>query len=297
MLLFALSLALLLPVSPPLSVDDSITLTFTILNDDQNKSFSLSEGEMVLNPPTDFIQRDNAKLNGWYTDASLDSFYNFSNPILTNTTVYARWDYLNPAISLASLYQSMAGDRFESKTMVLSFPLYEPLRVNVRYQWQAAPQYSDDFDNIGGANSPEFSPFRNGTFRYRIRYRIPITNPTGFVTDTISYYSQPVTITIYGQQSQVALYIVTGLMLLLGMVLFLRWKRPVYYDVAGGRPISPNRYRVGEDISLQPKASKPGHRFLGWYMDDEHQQPFEGIRMPMKAVRLYAKFKKTKTNR
>ena len=297
MLLFALSLALLLPVSPPLSVDDSITLTFTILNDDQNKSFSLSEGEMVLNPPTDFIERDNAKLNGWYTDASLDSFYNFSNPILTNTTVYARWDYLNPAISLASLYQSMAGDRFESKTMVLSFPLYEPLRVNVRYQWQAAPQYSDDFDNIGGANSPEFSPFRNGTFRYRIRYRIPITNPTGFVTDTISYYSQPVTITIYGQQSQVALYIVTGLMLLLGMVLFLRWKRPVYYDVAGGTPISPNRFRVGEDISVQPKASKPGHRFLGWYMDEQQQHPFEGIRMPMKAVRLYAKFKKTKTNR
>jgi uncharacterized repeat protein (TIGR02543 family) len=297
MLLFALSRALLLPVSPPLSVDDSITLTFTILNDDQNKSFSLSEGEMVLNPPTDFIQRDNAKLNGWYTDASLDSFYNFSNPILTNTTVYARWDYLNPAISLASLYQSMAGDRFESKTMVLSFPLYEPLRVNVRYQWQAAPQLSDDFDNIGGANSPEFSPFRNGTFQYRIRYRIPITNPTGFVTDTISYFSQPVTITIYGQQSQVALYIVTGLMLLLGMVLFLRWKRPVYYDVAGGKPISPNRYRVGEDISLQPKASKTGYRFLGWYTDDQQQHPFEGMRMPMKAVRLYAKFKKTKTNR
>jgi uncharacterized repeat protein (TIGR02543 family) len=297
MLLFALSLALLLPVSPPLSVDDSITLTFTILNDDQNKSFSLSEGEMVLNPPTDFIQRDNAKLNGWYTDASLDSFYNFSNPILTNTTVYARWDYLNPAISLASLYQSMAGDRFESKTMVLSFPLYEPLRVNVRYQWQAAPQYSDDFDNIGGANSPEFSPFRNGTFQYRIRYRIPITNPTGFVTDTISYYSEPVTITIYGQQSQVGLYIVGGLMLLLGMVLFLRWKRPVYYDVAGGRAIRPNRFRVGEDISVQPKASKPGYRFLGWYTDDQQQHPFEGMRMPMKAVRLYAKFKKTKTNR
>jgi hypothetical protein len=297
MLLFALSLALILPVSPPLSMDDSITMNFVILNDDQSKSFSLSEGDIFLGPPTDFILRDNVKLNGWYTDASLDSFYNFSNPILTNTTVYARWDYLNPAISLASLYQSMAGDRFESNTMVLSFPLYEPLRANVRYQWQAAPQLSDDFDNIGGANSPEFSPFRNGTFQYRIRYRIPITNPTGFVTDTISYYSQPVTINIYGQQSQVALYIVTGLMLLLGMVLFLRWKRPVYYDVAGGRPISPNRYRVGEDISLQPKASKPGHRFLGWYMDDEHQQPFEGIRMPMKAVRLYAKFKKTKTNR
>jgi hypothetical protein len=284
-------------VAPPVSVDDSITLTFTILNDDQTKSFTLSEGDFFLNPPTDFILRDNAKLNGWYSDSSLNSFYNFTNPIVTDTTVYARWDYLNPTISFASLYQSMEGDRFESKTMVLSFPLYEPLRVNVRYQWQAAPQFSDDFENIGGANASEFSPFRNGTFRYRIRYRVPITNSVGTVTDTISYFSQPVTITIYGQQSQLALYIIGGLMLLLGMVLFLRWKRPVYYDVAGGTPISPNRFRVGEDISVQPKASKPGHRFLGWYMDEQQQHPFEGIRMPMKAVRLYAKFKKTKTNR
>jgi hypothetical protein len=297
MLLFALSLALILPVSPPLSMDDSITMNFVILNDDQSKSFSLSEGDIFLGPPTDFILRDNVKLNGWYTDASLSFFYNFTNPILVDTTVYARWDYLNPAISFASLSQSIEGNVFESNTMVLSFPLYEPLRANVRYQWQAAPQLSDDFDNIGGANSPEFSPFRNGTFQYRIRYRIPITNPTGFVTDTISYYSEPVTITIYGQQSQVGLYIVGGLMLLLGMVLFLRWKRPVYYDVAGGTAIRPNRFRVGEDISVQPKARKPGHRFLGWYMDDQQQHPFEGMRMPMKAVRLYAKFKKTKTNR
>jgi hypothetical protein len=297
MLVLALSLALILPVAPPVSVDDSITLTFTILNDDQTKSFTLSEGDFFLNPPTDFIFRDNAKLNGWYSDPSLNSFYNFTNPIVTDTTVYARWDYLNPTISFATLYQSMEGDRFESKTMVLSFPLYEPLRVNVRYQWQAAPQFSDDFENIGGANASEFSPFRNGTFRYRIRYRVPITNSVGTVTDTISYFSQPVTITIYGQQSQLALYIIGGLMLLLGMVLFLRWKRPVYYDVAGGAPINPNRFRVGEDISVQPKASKPGHRFLGWYMDEQQQHPFEGIRMPMKAVRLYAKFKKTKTNR
>ena len=297
MLLLALSLALILPVAPPVSVDDSIILTFTILNDDQTKSFTLSEGDFFLNPPTDFILRDNAKLNGWYSDESLNSFYSFTNPIVNNTTVYARWDYLNPTISFASLYQSMEGDRFESKTMVLSFPLYEPLRVNVRYQWQAAPQFSDDFENIGGAKASEFSPFRNGTFRYRIRYRVPITNSVGTVTDTISYFSQPVTITIYGQQSQLALYIVGGLMLLLGVVLFLRWKRPVYYDVAGGTPINPNRFRVGEDISVQPKASKPGHRFLGWYMDEQQQHPFEGIRMPMKAVRLYAKFKKTKTNR
>ena len=297
MVWFALSLALSIPIAPPAAVNDSIMLTFVIINDDQSKTITLNEGDIFLEPPTDFILRDNAQLNGWYKQASLESFHNFTNPITQDTTVYARWDYLNPAISLASLHQSMEGVRFESSTMVLSFPLYEPLRTNVRYQWQAAPQFSDDFDNIGGANASQFSPFRNGTFRYRIRYRIPITNPTGFVTDTISYYSQPVTITIYGQQSQVAFYIGGGLIVLLGMVLFLRGKRAVYYEVADGIPINPNRFRVGEDISLQPKARKQGHRFLGWYMDEQLQHPFEGMRMPMKAVRLYAKFKKTKTNR
>jgi hypothetical protein len=293
----ALSLALFLHLPPSLAVADSLTITFIIINDDQTRTFTVLEGETFQNPPTDFVLRDNVQLNGWYREASLTSFHNFTNPITQDTTVYARWDYLNPAITFASLYQSMEGNRFESKTMVLSFPLYEPLRENVRFQWQAAPQFSDDFENIGGANSSEFSPFRNGTFRYRIRYRIPITNATGFVTDTISYFSQPVTITIYGQQSQVAFYIGGGLFLLLGMVLFIRWKRPVYYDVAGGTPIPANRFQVGEDISLQPKASKPGHRFLGWSLDEHHQHPFEGMRMPMKAVRLYAKFKKTKTNR
>ncbi len=297
MLWLALSLALFLPIAPPVAANDSFTLTFIILNDDQTKTITWNEEAGLTDPSTYFVMRDNAQLNGWYSDASLDSFYNVTNPITQDTTVYARWDFLNPAISLASLYQSMEGDRFESKTMVLSFPLYEPLRANVRYQWEAAPQFSDDFENIGGANKNEFSPFRNGTFRYRIRYRVPNPNQNDGVTNTISYFSQPVTITIYGQQSQVAFYIGGGLLLLLGMVLFIRGKRPVYYDVAGGKPINPSRFRVGEDISLQPKASKPGHRFLGWSMDEDHQQPFEGMRMPMKAVRLYAKFKKTKTNR
>jgi len=297
MVWFALSLALFLPTAPQIAIDDSITLTFVIINDDQTKTFIINDGDFFLSPPTDFIRRDNVQLNGWYKEASLNSFHNFTNPITQDTVVYARWDFLNPAISLASLNQSMEGVRFESNTMVLSFPLYETLRTNVRYQWQAAPQFSDDFDNIGGANSSQFSPFRNGTFRYRIRYLIPITNPTGFVTDTISYYSQPVIITIYGQQSYIAFYIGGGLIVLLGIVLFLRLKRAVYYEVADGIPINPNRFRVGEDISLQPKARKQGHRFLGWYMDEQLQQPFEGMRMPMKAMRLYAKFKKTKTNR
>jgi hypothetical protein len=124
MLWFALSVALFLPIAPPVAANDSFTLTFIILNDDQTKTITVNEGEVFLNPPIDFISRDNAQLKGWYRDVSLDSFHNFTSPITQDTTVYARWDFLNPAISLASLDHSMEGDRFESNTMVLSFPLY-----------------------------------------------------------------------------------------------------------------------------------------------------------------------------
>ncbi len=71
--------------------------------------------------------------------------FDFDLPILQDTSVYATWDYLNPAIALAQLTQSIVGDRFESTTMTLTLPLYEPLKEDVRFQWQAAPQNSSDF--------------------------------------------------------------------------------------------------------------------------------------------------------
>jgi uncharacterized repeat protein (TIGR02543 family) len=67
--------------------------------------------------------------------------------------------------------------------------------------------------------------------------------------------------------------------------------------VDGGDPLAPGLFSMGEDITVQPKAKKKGYRFVGWFEDDTLKQPFSGLRMPMKAIKLYAKFKKTKTNR
>ena len=297
MMFFALSIALVFTLTPPVPVNDAVTLTFRIVNDEQDKTFTLDQGDFFFNPPTDFLSRDNVRLKGWYQDESLTRFHDFDLPIMEDTFIYATWDYLNPAISLAVIIPSIPDERVESRTMTLSFALYEPLKEGVRYQWQAAPQQSDQFDNIGGANLDHFQPFRNGTFRYRLRYRIPIYSQSGAVIDTISYYSQPITLTVYGQQSIVGYVVALGLMVLTGMILFLRLKRHVYYDVRGGESIAPGRFYMGEDISLQPKAKKKGHRFIGWYLDSDLQTTFDGMRMPIRSMRLYAKFKKTKAKR
>jgi len=181
--------------------------------------------------------------------------------------------------------------------MTLTLPLYAPLKEDVRFQWQAAPQNSSDFDNIGGANLDHFSPFRNGTFQYRVRYRLPIYSGSGTIIDYVSYYSNVATISIYGQQTIVGYIIGLSLILLVGFIWFLRMKRPIYYEVDGGEALPPGRFYMGEDITVQPKAKKKGYRFIGWYENDTLNQPFSGLRMPMKAIKLYAKFKKTKTSR
>ncbi|MEY3431652.1 MAG: hypothetical protein RIS53_550 [Bacillota bacterium] len=297
MTLLALSTVVLIGLLTPLPIQDTVNLTFIILNDDQQKVVTLNQGEFYFNPPNDFILRDNVRLKGWYQDENLTRFHDFDLPIVQDTNVYAMWDYLNPAIALAQLSQSSEGNRFESKTMVLNLPLYQPLQEGVRYQWQAAPQNSADFENIGGANTNHFSPFRNGTFQYRVRYRLPIYNNNGTIIDDVSYYSNIVTITIYGQQTIVGYIIAISLILLMGLIFFLRTKRSIYYVVDGGELLKPGRFYIGEDITLQPKAKKKGYRFIGWFEDDTLKQPFSGLRMPMKAMKLYAKFKKTKTNR
>lgn len=298
MVWFALATTLLLtsPTSFSSSIDEPVQLTFTITNDDQERTFIVTKGDFFDLPPTDFILRDNVRLRAWFTDEGLTRFHNFGLPILTDTTLYARWDYLNPALANAQLIQSIDGIRFESKSMTLTMPLYEPLAVDVRFQWQAAPVNSSVFENIGGANTKTFQPFRNGTFQYRMRYRIPVYNDAGRIVDFISYYSQVVTLTIYGQQSIIGYIISLGLVCLIGLITFLRFKRRIDYVVEGGN-LKPSFFQIGEDITLLPKAKKPGHRFMGWYEDHECTKPISMHQMPMKNLKLYAKFKKTKTNR
>lgn len=295
--LMALVTACILTLTPAVSTNEPLILSFVIVNDDQRRDVEVISGDFIFGPPTDFIVRPNVYLRGWYQDEALTKFHDFDAPIVSNTTIYATWDFLRPGFALATIIQSEQGDRFESRTMTLSFPLYEPLQKDVRFQWQSAPLLNQDFQNIGGANDDTFTPFRNGTFQYRVRYRIPIYSASGIITDYLSYYSASTTLTIYGQQTITGYLIFLGFFMMAALIMFIRIKRKVYYEVSGGIALSPGLFRIGEDISLQPKAKKKGHRFLGWYLDEDLRVPFEGFRMPMTSLRLYAKFKKTKSHR
>jgi hypothetical protein len=287
-----LALLTLFSLSEPVLTTDTFQVEFVILNDDQRQTVDVTENSFLFSPPL-FTPRDNVILTSWYQDDALTIWHDFDAPITSNLTLYSEWRYRGTSLSPATLRRSQEGQRFESNTMMLYFDLYEPLAYQVRYQWQSARLGEQNFEDIGGAVTNAFSPYRNGTFQYRIEYKIPVYNDAGLVVGSIPYYSEPVIIEIFGQQTLfIPITLLTFTVLFLTIVFFRR-KRLIFYEVDGGFVIPPSRFRVGEDTSLQPKAKKPGYRFQGWYLDPNYEFAFKGMRMPLKSMRLYAKFKRT----
>jgi hypothetical protein len=288
---YFLTAIILFSLNQPFFNAETRQVEFIIKNDDQRQTVDVVNNGFIFSPPT-FSPRDNVILTSWYQDEAMTIWHDFDVPITANLTLYAEWRYRGTSLSPATLRRSEEGQRFESNTMTLYFDLYEPLAYQVRYQWQSARMGEQTFDDIGGALTNTFSPYRNGTFQYRVEYKIPVYNNAGLVIGSIPYYSEPVIIEIYGQQTLFLPITLLTFGALIVAIVFFRRKRLVYYDVNGGIPILPSRFRVGEDTSLQPKAKKRGYRFQGWYLDPEYEIAFKGMRMPLKSMRLYAKYKR-----
>ncbi len=284
---------LLIPLLPPASTEVVHTVVFVILNDDQTATVEVEDEGFLFAPPS-FIQRDNVILTSWYQDENLTLWHDFDTPITRSMTLYSEWRYRGTSLSPATLRASEIGERFESETMTLYFDLYNPLAYQVRYQWQSARVGDQQFEDIGGATLSYFSPYRNGRFQYRLEYKVPLYNDANLVIGSIPYYTSPVIIDIYGQQTFLLPILMLTFVALVSLVYFFQRKRRIFFEVFGGQPLSPARFRVGEDTSLLPKARKKGFRFTGWYVDPQYEIPFKGMRMPLKSMRLYAKYTQKK---
>lgn len=287
-------------VDAPLDVD-SIPLAhavgFEILNDDQSIAYqSVSDGAFPIAPiaGSDYVARPNVRLNGWYFDQALTELFDFEqDAIVEPLTLYAEWVYLKDSVSKATLTQSQPGSNFEVGTIELFLVLYAPMQVDLQYQWQQKLPSGLKWIDILGATEASYQPRQNGTYEFRILYWVQEEDNQG-VLETVRKESQPVTLTLSGAFDWQPLLYLFGVIIIGGGLFAFYRKQKLSYVVAGGDPIPPKWIRPFEDISLQPKATKKGYTFVGWYLDAPMTLPFEGMRMPQKALVLYAKFQRKK---
>jgi uncharacterized repeat protein (TIGR02543 family) len=297
--IIALFFVSIIPISPSIYHVNATThaLTFRIINDTQSVTVDVPYGEFYFDEPS-FIPRDNVRLNKWYADESLTIRIDFEAfPIIEDTVIYARWEYLISSFSPAQIFQDQLGDRFQSGTMTLTFPLYEPLAYQVLFQWQQAPINSSNFRDIGGAIGQSYTPIQNGTLQYRIEYKVPLRNDANLVIGNLRYYSSPLTITIFGQQTITPYLVALALLIIISTLVYITRRRMITYLGLEEMTIPSQAFKPGEDITLQPKPRRKGYNFIDWYMDKDHTVPFELLRMPLRSFNLYAKFSKKNKKR
>lgn len=270
--------------------DGAIVVSFTIVNDDQIIEPTYLSSPSPITAP-EILQRDNVRLDGWYTNTALDEPFNFSAVVNQNIHLYARWDYLSDALGKAVLTKSSESDRYRSGTVQLSLNLYEPLLNDVTFQWQMKLTETGDWRDISGANDNSYRPLRNGHYGYRLVYRTPIYDNQDNITGRTRHETSAIWITIYGEFPWLLVVVPGSLILIFMIVLFLSYKHPVHLYI-DGQFYQQLRYRAQEDISDISAPQKDGYRFDGWYTDEQCLVKADLKRMPYHLIRCYGRYLK-----
>jgi len=291
-LLGAIYLGAIFSQRPTTAVDADapITVTYTILNDNQIIEPTYLDDPATITSPA-IVSRANVRLDGWYTNAELDEPFDFMNLVSMNTNLFARWDYLLDDEGKAELTLSTMGERFKSGTLELTFELYETLSADVTFQWQMKLTETGDWRDISGATGQNYRPLRNGEFGYRVVYRTPIYDGLGEVVARTRHETNAVWVTIYGEFPWVLVIVPASFVAIFMIVLFLSFKHPIHLYI-DGQFYQQQRYRAQEDISDLSAPQKDGYRFDGWYLDEACTQKADLKRMPYRLIKRYGRYLK-----
>lgn len=272
---------------------EQISVSYRIINDVQIIEDTLINSGSFLPLPqlgSQIIQRENVTLSSWFKNESLTIPFSFvEESIEQPLTLYAEWQYMNDSIQKASLTLSKSGTSFTTGSVTISFPLYAPLTQGVTYQWQSRLAGAPMWRDIDSANEMTYTPNRNGTYDFRVKYFVQ-----QFILgtwQTVRKESESLTLTFTSTFDWQLVYYPLGLLTLIGVVFWVNRRQPIDYYI-GGKRVDRRFMKVYEDISLQPHIEKIGYTFHGWYLDQAETIPFEGMRMPRKKVILYGSYRK-----
>ncbi len=279
--------------SPIVLHAEDVVVSFIIINDEQTiDPITVSSGSLVTLPQVgeQIISRDNVVLSVWFKDASLTvPFYAEDEVIIDTMTLYSEWRYVSDSVRKASLTLSSSGTSFQTGAVTISLLLYAPLAEGVTYQWQSRLIGAPAWIDIEGANEAQYTPQRNGTYEFRVKYFVQ--QWLGGSWTEVRKESESVTMTLTGAFDWQLVYYPLGVLIIVGLVFWVKRKQPIDYYIDG--ILVKRRYmNVYEDISVQPTMEKEGFIFSGWYNDAKFTNPFEGIRMPRKKVMLYGEYRK-----
>lgn len=233
--------------------------------------------------------RDGYKFIGWYDSETGGNKLDGTSTVISDITVYARWERIIPTYTLS--YDLNGGDGTITSVTLnegdkIKIPATDPTRNGHKFLgWFTASDGGDKTtaDTVMNGNMTLYAHWERIIPTYTVTYdmnggngsiaqasvkedgkvTIPTEKPTKNGYKFIGWFTAPT-----GGDKVTADTVVTG-----NMTVYAQWERiiPTYtvsYDANGGNgTYSPTTVKEGEKITLPADPTREGYKFLGWFTD------------------------------
>ncbi len=285
--------------------DAAVSVTFDTDGGSAVATQNLTQYQTATRPATDPTKAGNA-FCGWYADAGLTTPFNFSTPIMSDTTVYAKWGAVvthtvtfdtngGSAVAPVSVVDGTAvlapvsptkenhsfsgwySDAGLTTAYIFTTPVTAPITLYAK--WTETPQYHISFNTNGG------SPVGDIAVRLGHTATAP-ANPTrdGFAFD--GWYSDAGLTTPFDFAVPV-----TG-----DVGLFAKWTAVaassflVSFNTNGGSVVADQSVATN-GVAVRPaNPTKVGYMFVDWYSDAGLTTVYDFTTPVTGALTVYAKW-------
>ena len=239
--------------------------------------------------PTDKPIKEKREFWNWYADPGRTTLFDFSQPILSDTTIYAKWVLVSDSFTLEGWYAEDNSDgtytlnasKMEAGFVEGSTPL--------SYSVSPLSDNKTEFTGVVLSEGPV-----SGVAYY---FKVQIEDTVGIEGNTEVFFSYDIpsnlTIDVEGADVQyVEMSHSPGGKYLSIIFSYAETKYTVDFDTDGGSAVEDQTIRSGECAAKPTDPTKEGYVFGGWYKDSSLTTEFDFSQPITSDTTVYAKWDK-----
>lgn len=279
----------------------NVTVSFVTNCEQELPAQTVAFGEAVSEP--EGLVNDGYVFDGWFTEETFQNEYDFSQPVVQDITLYAKWHKEKITVTfntdggseIAPVEQAYGtlvdepedptkencifGGWFtdEERTQAFDFSVAPVDDITLYAKWYKN-EYTVTFETNGGN---AINPI---TVNYNQTFEMPET-PVKEGHTFVNWYTTPDFAEIYisGPVNE-------------DLTLYAKWSVDEYvisFETNGGRRIKDITVKYGAVAEAPDAPEKEGYVFEGWYTDEDLTQEFEFGSPITSNIKLYAKWSET----
>ena len=238
---------------------------------------------------------------GWYKDSDFIEKFSFSEKIIEDITLYAKWTPVSNIVNFETNGGSKV-DYISVNTGEVLGNVEEPVRQGYDFLgWYIDKELTIKYD-LGKVVEESFTLYAKWEAH---KYVVSFNSNGGTAVDSLEIYhnekvNKPVDPLRKGYQLE-GWYIDKELTIKYdfdkvvesSIILYAKWETAYYkveFECYGGTLVSTQLVEYGKKLE-KVSTTKERYEFLGWYKDPEFSEPFELDSLILESMTLYAKWK------